>query len=149
MRRLAMCMRTARSPSSVLRSFSVSPMLSDKSIVHDPFGKPDQNDPMNKPVQQAPSPQPSVSTAEGEVRELKKKRDKLQTAMDKICKRARDAFTLKTPGFVENPITGVISYNGDDPDWKQAFAHLAELEEEYRVCDPCFPHPLLILSFLA
>ena len=28
MRRLAMCMRTARSPSSVLRSFSVSPMLS-------------------------------------------------------------------------------------------------------------------------
>ena len=148
MRRLAMCMRTARSPSSVLRSFSVSPMLSDKSIGHNPSWKPDQNDPMNKPVQQAPAPQQptSVSTAEGEVHELKKKLDKLQTEMDEICKLARIKLASETPGFVENPITGVISYNGDDPDWKQAFARLAKLEKEYEVCDPCFAHPLLILS---
>ena len=128
MRRLAMCMRTARSPSSVLRSFSVSPMLSDKSIGHDSFWKPDQNIPMNKPAQQAPSPQQptSVSTAEGEVHKLKKK-------LDELHERARIELTRKTLGFVENPITGVISYKGDDPDWKQEFAHLAKLEKLHKV----------------
>ena len=83
--------------------------------------------------EESPQQPTNVSTAEGELRELKKKEYNLQKDIDGIKNKARAEFDKGTQGFRENPITGVISYNGSDLDWTEAFTHMAKLEDQLKV----------------
>ena len=162
MHRLAMCMRTARSSSSVLRSFSVTPMLSLRSRspevtagdrVTNLESKVDKvnlaTSTMSGSASNA-SPQGTLTDAQRSVNDLSEQvktlRGQIRFLGDLLCDSTAWDQNDGRLSSLDAPYRHLF-WKGP-PTKDEVEAVIVKLKEEYKVCDPCFAHPLLILSFL-
>ena len=147
MRRLAMCMRTARSPSSVLRSFSVSPMLSLRSR----SPKVTAGDIRRPAYRRRESRQGTLTDVQRSINNLS---EQVKTLMGQICFLGDLLWDSNAWDENDGRLSSLDApyrhlFGKGLPTKDEVEAVIVKLKEEYKVCEPCFPHPLLILSFLA
>ena len=71
-------------------------------------------------------PDDPVAKAEREV-------EKLCEQIDKIESLAHEKYRRSEPGFLKNAVTCVVSYNGNEQEWTEAFAHLVKLKDRLKV----------------
>ena len=95
------------------------------------------------------SPQGTLTDAQRSVNDLAEQAKTLRKQIRFVDALFRDS-TAWGPNrlfIIEPECLHLFSKASRLPTKNEVEAVVVKLKEEYKVCDPCFPHPLLILSF--